>query len=149
MSKLVVIDTGVLLNILNVPGNNERYEDVMRELEAHLKAGDHLFLPLACILETGNHIADIKGGGELRRIYGNIFVNQVEKALRGEAPWKVIPFPDSQVLMTWLKEFPDLVMMEFGFADMAIFKAWKDLMQKHPLSEVIIWGTDSKWKSYG
>ncbi|MBF0439719.1 MAG: hypothetical protein HQL93_11440 [Magnetococcales bacterium] len=148
MGILVIIDTGVLLNILDVPGNNERRFEIQATLKKHIAANDHLYLPMATILETGNHIADIKKNGDQRRKWGELFVKQIELALNGEAPWKVMPFPNPQTILEWLAEFPDLAMRQFGFSDASILKEWETLQERHPMSRVKIWATDSKWDSY-
>lgn len=56
MSAVVIVDSSVLLNILNVPGRNQHWEEVLDRLGERIEAGDHLFIPMAAIVEVGNHI---------------------------------------------------------------------------------------------
>nr|WP_232023833.1 hypothetical protein [Microcystis viridis] len=55
--------------------NNSR-RAILQELKEKIKAGESLFLPMATILETGNHIAQ-NGDGNQRRTCAEKFVNQV------------------------------------------------------------------------
>ncbi len=64
MSAIVIVDTSVLLNILNVPGRNERRVEVLAELGGLIETGDHLFIPMAAIVEVGNHIAQLGNGAQ-------------------------------------------------------------------------------------
>jgi hypothetical protein len=66
MSAIVIVDTSVLLNILDVPGRNESRAEVLAELGKLIEASNHLFVPMAAIVEVGNHIAQL-GNGALRR----------------------------------------------------------------------------------
>lgn len=63
------IDTSVFLNILNVPGRNEKHREIMQELKDLLghKNANVLILPFATIIETGNHIAHCDNGSQRRR----------------------------------------------------------------------------------
>ena len=47
MSAVVIVDSSVLLNILDVPGRNQHREDVLDRLGERIEAGDHLFIPMA------------------------------------------------------------------------------------------------------
>lgn len=49
MSAIVLIDTSIYLNILDVPGRNQARDAVFAELERHINARDHLLLPAASI----------------------------------------------------------------------------------------------------
>ena len=62
MSSIVIVDTSVLLNIMDVPSRNQHKQDVLNRLGVLIEAGDHLFIPMAAIVEVGNHIAQVKSG---------------------------------------------------------------------------------------
>lgn len=76
------VDTSVLLEILEVPGKSQQPDAVRalrREREA---AGDFFVLPIATVVETGNHIAqarDRRGAGKLVAI--------LQLARTGQAPF--------------------------------------------------------------
>lgn len=84
MSSIVLVDTSILLNVLDVDGRNERRHEVFAELNVRIEAGDHLFIPLATIIETGNHIAHVTQGAA-RRGVARRFVQAVQDALIREA----------------------------------------------------------------
>lgn len=141
MSAIVIVDTSVLLNILDVPGRNERWAEVLTELAKLIEAGDHLFIPMAAIVEVGNHIAQL-GNGAQRRSSAERFVAEVRKALSDEAPWKPINFPSSSEMLGWLDAFPDVAMQGLGMGDLAIKKEWETLCAKYRMSRVRVWTLD-------
>ena len=148
MSAIVLIDTVVLLNILNVPSNNQDRQQVMQDLEnQHIRQDNHLLLPMATVLETGNHIADLRDGGH-RHKYGTAFVQLIRKAILGEEYWKVMPFPDPQAILTWLDQFPDDLTRKIGFSDATIINEWKKQCHRAPMSRVFIWSLDKKMLGY-
>ena len=74
MSSICLIDTSVFLNILNVPRCNE---DRMQNFKEYIELGCTFLLPMATILETGNHIAQ-NGDGTIRRKTAIHFVKEVK-----------------------------------------------------------------------
>lgn len=90
MGAICLIDTSIFLEILNVPKKANQSESIFQELEEKIKAGESLFLPMATILETGNHIAQ-NGDGNQRRTCAEKFVNQVTQALEGKSPGSISP----------------------------------------------------------
>lgn len=65
MSAICLIDTTIFLEILDVPRKATRHEHMILELQRKMEDGETLFLPMATILETGNHIAQ-NGDGRQR-----------------------------------------------------------------------------------
>lgn len=49
MPEIIVVDTTVFLNILNVPRHNDRKNDVDKDFEAFLNAAARFILPLAVV----------------------------------------------------------------------------------------------------
>lgn len=141
MSAIVIVDTSVLLNILDVPGRNESRAEVLAELETLIEASNHLFIPMAAIVEVGNHVARL-GNGAQRRAAAECFVAEVKKALADEAPWKPINFPSNQEVLSWLDAFPDAAMQRLGMGDLSIKKEWEDLCAKYRMSRVRVWTLD-------
>jgi len=142
MSSIVLVDTSVLLNVLDVPGRNQQRESVLDELGAFIEAEDLLFIPMAAIIETGNHIAHMDGDGRLRRQAAERFVEVIGNALKDKAPWKPINFPSSMHLLDWLGEFPDSAMRKVGMGDLSIKKEWEQLCHQWPMSRVRVWSVD-------
>lgn len=142
MSAIVIVDTSVLLNIFDVPGRNESRVDVLAQLGRLIEASDHLFIPMAAIVEVGNHIAQL-GNGAQRRAAAERFVREVRRALADAAPWKPINFPSNQEVFGWLDAFPDAAMQGLGMGDLSIMKEWEDLCMRHPMSRVRVWTLDN------
>lgn len=109
MGAICLIDTSIFLEILNVPHKASQSELILQELKEKIEARESLFLPMATILETGNHIAQ-NGDGNQRRICAETFVVQVTQALEGKSPFTPINFLKKEDLQGWLKELPDEAM---------------------------------------
>ena len=142
MSSIVIVDTSVLLNIMDVPDRNQRKDEVLDRLGLLIEAGDHLFIPMAAIVEVGNHIAQVRNGAR-RRSAAERFVSEVRRALNDEAPWKPINFPSNQQVLKWLDAFPDSATQGIGMGDLSIKKEWEDLCKRHPLTRVWVWTLDN------
>ena len=147
MSDVVIVDTSVFLNVLDVPAFNQNRDEILDQFERLLGAGNSLLLPMAAIFETGDHITDLSDG-RLRRRYAERFRSQVRKALNGEAPWTLIPLPDSEQLYGWLEGFPDHAMRGVGLSDLSIIKAWEAACARHQTRRVRIWSLDQHLQGY-
>jgi hypothetical protein len=147
MSSIVLVDTSILLNVLDVEGRNERRDEVINELTARIQDGDHLFIPLAAIVETGNHIAHIDHGAA-RRSAAQRFVKTVQDALDSVAPWRPLHFPDHTASAAWLQAFPDSATRRIGMGDVSIQHEWRQLRSKFPMSRVLIWSVDADLQGY-
>ena len=142
MSSIVLIDTSVLLNVLDVPGRNQNRAEVLGLLEEKIDSEDHLFIPLATIIETGNHLAHLPGSGGLRRTYADRFVSTVQEAINNQAPWRLMALPDVEHVLNWLSDFPDSAMRQVGMGDQSIKKDWEELCRKYSMSRVLVWSVD-------
>ena len=83
MLGIVIVDTTVLLNVLDVPGFNQNRDAVLAGLEELLDTGDNLLLPMAAIFEAGNHIAQLDDGRQ-RRGCAKVFRDQVRAGVVGQ-----------------------------------------------------------------
>jgi hypothetical protein len=151
MSAIVLLDTSVYLNILDVPGRNQDRKAVFDQFEHRINSQDHFLLPMAAIWETGNHIAKLDNGG-LRYQYGIKLLEDVTKALQGEAPYRPIHFPDREEFLSWLRDFPQYVQRNksatktqegISLSDLSIIKEWERTKARHNMSRVLIWSLDS------
>lgn len=142
MSAVVIVDTSVFLNILDVPGFNKSWDNVFEELQVSINNGDHLFIPMAAIVEVGNHIAQLANGAA-RRTSAQKFVEEVKKALANEAPWKPINFPSNHEVLGWLESFTEAAVIGMGVGDLSIKKEWEELCNKYSMSRVRVWSLDS------
>ena len=147
MPPVVIVDTSVLLNVLDVPGFNQDRDAVLDRFGELVDAGANFLLPLGTVMETGNHIADIRGG-QRRRRHATVFADQVRKALKGEAPWALAPLPDADELVRWLDTFPDEAMRGLGMVDLSIVKEWDRACKRHPRRRALIWTLDQRLTGY-
>ena len=145
--SIVLMDTSVFCNVLDVPGCNKHRDEVIAELESFIRNRDTLLLPMAVVVETGNHIAHVNDG-RLRRQAASRFCTQVGAAIDGTAPWTAMRFWEPEALRTWLGEFPDQAMREVGMGDLSIIKDWENMCELHRGQRVCIWSLDDDLKGY-
>lgn len=155
MSSICLIDTSIFLEILNVPNYNQHRASVLEDFITYSQAGCTFLLPMATILETGNHIAQ-NGDGTLRRKTAIHFVEQVKAAFTGEAPWRPTTFPNTEEILLWIDQFPDLAgknkaplkLEGTSFGDLSIIQEFHKSCNLFSMSEVFIWSLDSDLKNY-
>lgn len=156
MSDIVLIDTSVYLNILDVPGFNQDREDIFNQFQNRIGHNDYFLLPMATIWETGDHIADLSSGG-LRYQLGIKLVGDVSDAFEGNAPYRPTFFPSREEFFEWLKDFPDYVKHSksekkqregISLSDLSIIKEWESTRAKHNMTRVLIWSLDSDLCNY-
>lgn len=99
MAKVLIIDTSIMCVWLKVPGmetagkNNEHtYDIVAKHIEEEKRLGTKLVLPIATIIETGNHIAHANGG---KMSAANMLSDTIVSASKGEFPWVAIDMQSS------------------------------------------------------
>jgi hypothetical protein len=147
MRTIVVVDTSVFLNVLDVPAYNQNREEVLTQLGQFVAQDVNMLLPLAAIVETGNHMADL-ADGRLRRKFATIFSNEVKKAIDGTAPWTPTQGVETAALAIWLDEFPDYAMRGLGLGDLSIVKEFDAACIRHPNFRVMIWSLDNHLVGY-
>ncbi|MFZ1730571.1 MAG: hypothetical protein WBQ23_04570 [Bacteroidota bacterium] len=156
MSDIVLLDTSVYLNVLDVPGFNQDRDAIFDQFNYRIENGDYFLLPMATIWETGNHIADIESGG-YRRKWAELLYSDVNKALTGNTPYKATYFPERSVFLTWLADFPDFAQRNktdrhtregVSLSDLSIIKEWEQTRDRHNMSRVLIWSLDHDLMSY-
>lgn len=111
--KVVIIDTSILCVWLDVPGMNKiekKGEKIITQLDVEAKikketdAGVRIVLPLASVIECGNHITQIKGTDPKQ--YIDKFADFILKSINGSEPWDI--FTNQTELFDEVK-FKDLV----------------------------------------
>ncbi|WP_329067387.1 hypothetical protein [Streptomyces sp. NBC_01429] len=80
------LDTSVFVEILDVPYMNDHRADVLAEMDRRLSDRVQFILPTATVVETGNHVFQIKEGAARRRCAA-MFMSMLRKTALGEAPW--------------------------------------------------------------
>lgn len=147
MSAVCLLDTSVFLEIINVPGKAENPKAFQKDLRRRVQDRQTLFLPMATILETGNHIGQVADGGQ-RRTCAQRFVKQVGEALEGVSPFKPISFLREDDLRAWLAEFPDHATQGGGLGDLSIIHDWQRLCAQNRGRRVYIWSLDEHLQAY-
>ena len=144
---ICLVDTSIFCNVLEVPNQCQDKDAVLDGLREKIEAGWSLLLPVAAIIETGNHIAQVADGRQRRGVAGR-FVEQVKMALNGEAPWVVTPLPEKEAWLAWLNEFPEHAMREVGIGDLTIIKEFERQCTLHSMRRVLIWSLDGDLDGY-
>ena len=147
MSDIVIVDSSILLNVLDIPGFNQNRVGVLEQFHLLVEAGDDLLLPIAAVFETGDHLADLADGRERRR-HAQRFQRQIREALDGQAPWTPIQLPETARLRAWLDDFPDQAMRELGLGDVSIIDEWERACRRHPSQRVRVWTLHRQLQSY-
>jgi len=148
MRTIVVIDTSVFLNAIDVPGFNQNRDLVFRELETLVESpSTNLLLPFACIIETGNHIAQLSNGQQ-RRNAAIKFQKQVAAAIDGIAPWPPTSAIDLRELKILIDRFPESATKAVGLGDLSIIREWELACDRHPHYRVRVWSLDHQLSAY-
>ena len=147
MSCITLLDTSVYLNILNVPGRNQARSAVLKSFEDRVDRGDTFLLPMAAVWETGNHIARLNNGDH-RRKHAKTFVDDVSKALNGEAPYRATYIPDESIFLKWIGDFPKHAGQGLSLADMSIIKEQERIAGLSGDWHVKIWSLDQALMAY-
>ncbi len=102
--KVLILDTSILCVWLQIPGMDTivkdgepmvTYEDVVSYISDEVKRNTRIVLPIASIIECGNHITQIKHRKDLSD-YVNRFADFIDKAIDGVEPWDI--FTNQNVL---------------------------------------------------
>jgi len=101
-----LLDTSVVLELLRVPFESDRYEEAVNGLEARQAAGTQLQLPAAAILETGAHIFRIANGHHRRECAAR-FHRMIKSTIGRELPWTFTLLQWDEALLEELAESSD------------------------------------------
>ena len=145
--SVCLVDTSILCNLIPVPGRDQDQQAVEAGLTGHINKGVALLLPLAAVLETGNHVARLADGRQRRKVALR-FSQMVREAIEGKTPFTPTPFFEPDAVRHWLDEFPDAAMRGLGLADLSIIKEFKRQCELHPHRRVFIWSLDRHLASY-
>ncbi|HBQ11999.1 MAG TPA: hypothetical protein DEF51_12910 [Myxococcales bacterium] len=139
---IALVDTSVFCELLPVPGMDSDRARLSAALKEKIEEREHLLLPMATILETGNHIGQ-HGDGQKRRETAKLFVDWVNKAVEGTSPFAATSFVNANELKSWLDEFPDWANRGSGLGDLSIVKEWERQCALHPQRRVYVWSKDA------
>lgn len=149
MRKVAFLDTSILTEYLSVPGKSDQPERVRAELAALQKEGAVLILPIAAVIETGNHIAKCKADGRVKRQLAEDLSTLIQKTVRNEAPWTLGDRPlDEETLLDLAKALPGAVQQELGAGDLSILQAFLAYCELNRSDYVFIWSKDHHLAGY-
>lgn len=151
MKTAYFIDTSILTNILEIPNKSQNVYHIKRKLQEYINDQSVvLILPVATIIETGNHIAHIDSGYK-RRECANRFITILNKTLDRKAPWFYNANGLSENnLRKMCVEFSNYALtMEMGLGDLSIITEAKEYAAEHQgLINVKIWSADKHLNSF-
>lgn len=128
MRKILVIDTSILCCLLSIPGKERAGEEwdkdrVEQTMKAEENTGSHFVLPIASLIETGNHIAQTSGN---RFDLAKSLTSILTKAIDGATPWVLFteqaPLWEKENLARLAEEWPNLAAMKLTIGDATIKK---------------------------
>ncbi|MDY7534670.1 hypothetical protein RGV33_23845 [Pseudomonas sp. Bout1] len=147
MTAICLLDTSIFLEILNVPAKAQHHPLIFQQLKDRVRLKETLFLPMATILETGNHIGQ-NGNGQQRRACAARFVEQVGRALAGGSPFKPVSFLTAEEMAVWLSDFTEHATNGSGLGDLSIIHDWNRLCSLNRGRRVYIWSLDAHLSAY-
>lgn len=137
--KALILDTSIVCVMIGIPGKTECGSDTDRwtqtrvheKLETEKAGGTTLVLPLATIIETGNHIAQAKQGDRytMATKLGSMMFN----AASGEVPWTAFAEQqdlwNAESLMNLAEHWPRRAVEKVSLGDFTISEVAKRYRQ--------------------
>lgn len=149
MNSVCLLDTSIFCELLDVPNMHAQGQSRRQEFREKAAQGESFLLPLATVLETGNHIGQ-NGNGDQRFQTAARFVSTVRDALEGNSPF--VPaggFDDAEALILLsLAVFPGHAAGGVGLGDVTIIQEFERQCQLHPGRRVYIWSLDTHLMGY-
>ncbi|WP_201615600.1 hypothetical protein [Psychrobacter urativorans] len=162
MADICLLDTSILLNILNVPNKNQEIVSVTADFEIYAQSNCRFIIPLSVAVEVGNHISQNGDGGTRRKI-ARRFVDMMNKTFAGNLPFEISDFDLKNEWQNWIGEFVDRAGQNktaakpnegMSLTDLSIIKEYDSLQAKNTANrskhvKVFIWSLDSDLSAYG
>ncbi len=151
--KILILDTSVLCVYLRIPGKDVctgqihlTHEVAVDEIATKERNGWKFVLPVACVIEAGNHIAQC--AGDRFTIAGNL-IGIIHKAIHAHTPW--IVFQDNLEIwhpknISWLDDWAQHAAAGLSMADRTIALIADDYSRKG--YEVDIFTCDAQLKAH-
>lgn len=159
LRTIYVVDTSYLLELFKVDGNysDDSAEEIKKRFQQAAEAGDLFIVPLPCLYELGNHIADVRDGGRRRDIAHKV-LPVIKQCVKENRPWTIVPSTDIGSLSILWEQFTRTYIYytksddsaSIGLVDSSlIFEAQRlKIEYKKKISKVHIWTRDSALKSH-
>lgn len=153
-ATVVFVDTSVLVEILEVPGKSQHGPAIKSEFRDRLQAGESLLLPTATIIETGNHIAQLRDGRQ-RRTFAEQFSKLLRATAADNAPWVLNAARWDTALLTAICDgargcpaLPEMASQGVGTGDVSILAEAEAYARRVARVEVRIWTLDQGLLAY-
>jgi len=159
LPKIYVVDTSYLLELFEVDGNynDTAAKEIKRRYREAVKAGSLIFIPLPCIYELGNHIADVRDGTR-RRDSAHKVSAMIKECITDNIPCTITPATGTESLSELWDKFANEYInytksgnsQSIGLVDTATIHEAKRLKEKYKNSilKVHIWTKDGTLKSH-
>ncbi|MDM8549109.1 hypothetical protein QUF72_03480 [Desulfobacterales bacterium HSG2] len=161
LRKIYVVDTSYLLELFKVDGNYTKSsaEEIKKRFLQAGEAGDLVFVPLPCIYELGNHIADVRDGTRRRELAYEKVLPIVKQCINDNMPWTITPATGIKRLSELWDKFANEYIHytkrddncgSIGLVDAAIIYEAKRLKEEYKkrISKVHIWTKDTILKPH-
>lgn len=139
MPRFLIIDTSILCVYLQIPGKQTcgpqedlwTFERVSAEIERAKEKNTSLVLPLATLIETGNHISQIKGDKILP--YAEAFASLLQDSVNSVNPWDAFvgqnELWNTEELQRYAEEWPAMAAKTISLGDASIVRVAEYLNQ--------------------
>ena len=162
MADVCLMDTTILLNILDVPNRNNEKDKVRADFKTYIESGCRFIIPFVVAVEVGNHISQ-NGDGTIRRQTAGRFVDMMQNTFNGDLPFEISDFDLKLEWQNWIAEFVDKAGKNktpnkpnegMSLTDLSIIKEYEDIQAKNKANrrkhvDVFIWSLDSDLIAYG
>ncbi|MBI2710303.1 MAG: hypothetical protein HYX34_11500 [Actinobacteria bacterium] len=118
--RVELIDTSVLLELLDVPFCNDRRDEVIAEFEDRIRRGINFQMPAAALVEAGGHVSRISDGSARRRCATHL-AELIGATVAGKAPWTF-------TRLSWDDDFLDRLLAPSDDLPLALVES---LAQRH------------------
>jgi len=130
MKKVLILDTSILCVWLNVPGmtycgpDDDKWDTtrVAQKITEEETAGTTFVLPLASIIETGNHIAQVKNGNRLQ--LAQALAKLIHDSATEQTPWAAFSEQSTlwspEKLIALARNWPALANQKISLGDATI-----------------------------
>src|SRR5712692_9604857 len=152
--RFTIVDTSVLCEFLEVPGLCNHPKEVQSEMLRRTAALERFVLPITTVIETGNHIAQVKTGN--KRAAVERFTGLLERTLRGEGPFVFNQIAWGEVFLSELfagnstgqSLGQHALNAGLGAGDLAILVERDRLLATSAYTEAFVWTLDAKLHAY-
>lgn len=152
-STIYVVDTSYLLELFECEGfcHPKAVIEVRKRFQREASRGARFFVPLPCIFELGNHIADVKHNTKRTKL-AQLLLNTVKGSLEKRVPWCITPTgKPEEILPELMDRFVHLAgKRKVGLVDTFTLTEAERLKVRHSgaKSKVHVWTNDSALKDH-